>query len=170
MTDVYISFKDTVDPQACRTNEQDFEKVSRDPSRTPFQWDDSDNAGFSKAAKTWLPLATNYTINNVELQKSEDLSHFKVFQTLIRLRQNPTMKYGGFQIKAFQDNVLVYKRQMKKRKTQQIESQHSDIFVVLLNLGASEATVRLNCLFKGVLPRKMKVAVASINSKSLRIG
>lgn len=49
MTDVYISWKDTVDPQACRTNENDFDRVSRDPARTPFQWDDTRNAGKTMA-------------------------------------------------------------------------------------------------------------------------
>lgn len=50
MTDVYISWKDTVDPAACRTNENDFDRISRDPARTPFQWDDSRNAGKIVAA------------------------------------------------------------------------------------------------------------------------
>lgn len=47
LTDVYLSWKDTVDPQACRTNESYFQTVSRDPARTPFQWDDSVSAGNS---------------------------------------------------------------------------------------------------------------------------
>lgn len=173
MTDKYISFAETVDPQACRTNEQEFDKVSRDPSRTPFQWDDSQNAGFSTAAKTWLPVADNYTINNVQLQSLQRVSHLQVFRALISLRQNPTMKYGEFIIKAF-DNVLVYKRQMKKRNNllrhHQNDAKNPDIFVIILNLSASEAIVRLSCIFKGVLPRYMKVAVSSITSKSPVMG
>lgn len=45
LTDVYISWNNTKDPQACRTNPNDFHAVSRDPARTPFQWDDTKNAG-----------------------------------------------------------------------------------------------------------------------------
>lgn len=45
MTDVFISWEDSVDPQACNTDPDTYLKVSRDPCRTPFQWDDSENAG-----------------------------------------------------------------------------------------------------------------------------
>lgn len=45
MTDVYIPWNQTVDPAACNTNEQVFDIYSRDPVRTPFQWDDSVSAG-----------------------------------------------------------------------------------------------------------------------------
>lgn len=44
-TDVHISWEETVDPQGCNTNENDYEAASRDPARTPFQWDDTNLAG-----------------------------------------------------------------------------------------------------------------------------
>lgn len=45
MTDVYISWEDSVDPQACNTNPETYYAASRDPARTPYQWDASSNAG-----------------------------------------------------------------------------------------------------------------------------
>lgn len=94
MTDVFISWEDTVDPQACRTNPDIFHYASRDPARTPFQWNCTHNAGFSTAQKTWLPLSDNYTEVNVESQKTHDRSHLKVFKALLELRQHPVMRYG----------------------------------------------------------------------------
>lgn len=40
-----ISWEDTQDPQACNAGKEQYKKVSRDPERTPFQWDATKNAG-----------------------------------------------------------------------------------------------------------------------------
>lgn len=40
MTDLIISWKETVDPQACNTDPTRYHSFSRDPARTPFQWYD----------------------------------------------------------------------------------------------------------------------------------
>lgn len=40
-----ISWKDTKDPAACNVGEQRYAAASRDPERTPFQWDATKNAG-----------------------------------------------------------------------------------------------------------------------------
>lgn len=40
-----MSWEDTVDPQACNTNPQVYQSKTRDPERTPFQWNDEKNAG-----------------------------------------------------------------------------------------------------------------------------
>lgn len=45
LTDGYVSWEDTVDTPACNTNSSVYQKYSRDPTRTPFQWDDTKNAG-----------------------------------------------------------------------------------------------------------------------------
>lgn len=162
MIDVYISWEDTVDPQACRTNPEIFDKYSRDPARTPMQWNDDINAGFSFAKSTWLPVASNHTKNNVQLQKSEILSHLKVFRQLMSLRHNPTMKYGTVKIIAVNGDVLIYKREIDNQPD-------SDVIVVLLNLGLAYRPVELHSHFNQ-LPQQMKVIVASIQSETLVIG
>lgn len=40
MTDLIISWQETVDPQACNTDPTRYHSFSRDPARTPFQWYD----------------------------------------------------------------------------------------------------------------------------------
>jgi alpha-glucosidase len=45
MENTWISWKDTVDPQGCQAGIEKYEEFSRDPVRTPFQWDDSVYAG-----------------------------------------------------------------------------------------------------------------------------
>ena len=45
MTDTYVSWERTVDPVGCLAGKAEYEVKSRDPSRTPFQWNNSVAAG-----------------------------------------------------------------------------------------------------------------------------
>jgi len=110
MTDVWISWEDTVDPQACQSNEQEFERLTRDPVRTPFQWSDELNAGFSNASVTWLPVATDYKSVNVKKERGIALSHLNVYKQLRALRDEPTLKQGDVSVSAIGPNVLAFKR------------------------------------------------------------
>jgi alpha-glucosidase len=65
MRDVPIPMDEIVDPQGL--NMPDL-NVSRDPARTPMQWDEQINAGFS-SHKPWLRLPYNSGRVNVEVQK-----------------------------------------------------------------------------------------------------
>ena len=58
---------------------QDF-MCSRDPERTPMQWDTSDQAGFTKADKPWLPVNENYLtgINVANQSQANDLKLFGI--------------------------------------------------------------------------------------------
>ncbi len=59
---------------------------SRDNSRTPMQWNDSKNAGFS-AGEPWLSIAGNYLDINAEKALQDDNSVFYYYQKLIQLRK-----------------------------------------------------------------------------------
>ncbi len=84
---------------------------SRAHSRTPMQWDDSVNAGFS-TGKTWQPVNPNYKTINAATQQSDDDSVFNFYRKLISLRKsNPAMARGNFIEYCKQnDNVFVYTR------------------------------------------------------------
>lgn len=111
MTNVWISWKDTVDPSACNTNASIYERFSRDPERTPFQWSGEIDAGFSNASKTWLPIAEDYKWVNVEEESKQSLSHLNIYKNLLRLkRQAKALQQGETEVKALSDAVLAVKR------------------------------------------------------------
>lgn len=110
MTDQWLSWKDTVDPAACNSNPSIYEQFSRDPERTPFQWNDDKNAGFSTADKTWLPVADNYREVNVQIEESAEKSHLKVYKSLKELRKEPTLQNGNTKYAALGQQVVAIAR------------------------------------------------------------
>ena len=72
----------------------------RDNARTPMQWDDSANAGFSGADATpWIMVNPNYTKINAKDQVSREDSVFKYYQKLIRLRhESDLIVYGTYDL------------------------------------------------------------------------
>lgn len=107
-----ISYQETVDPQACNLNEtNNWREMSRDPQRTPYQWDDSKWAGFSEGNnKPWLPIHPNYREVNLKLEKQFQRSTYKFYLQLSKLRLDHTLIYGDFKVKVTGSNVLSYSR------------------------------------------------------------
>lgn len=72
-----------------------IKEKSRDNSRTPMQWDDSPNAGFTTGTP-WLKVADNYPSINVKQELSSG-KIFKYYQALIRLRKtHPIIAEGSY--------------------------------------------------------------------------
>jgi alpha-glucosidase len=72
-------------------NPQSGESVpSRDGARTPMQWDDSAQAGFSfgKDVEPWLPVNENYLDVNVENKLKQNDSILNFYKSLLRVRKN----------------------------------------------------------------------------------
>ncbi|NUQ28050.1 MAG: alpha-glucosidase [Acidobacteriaceae bacterium] len=84
----------------------------RDGERTPMQWDGGAEAGFSKAAKTWLPIPTSSMTVNVEAEQKDDQSVLKWYEQLIALRRSRRAMREGQQILLNHDadNALVWVR------------------------------------------------------------
>ena len=72
----------------------------RDNARTPMQWDDSANAGFSDADATpWIMVNPNYTKINAKDQVRREDSVFKYYQKLIKLRhESDLIVYGTYDL------------------------------------------------------------------------
>jgi alpha-glucosidase len=67
----------------------------RDGERTPMQWDDTKNAGFSTAQTTWLPVAADYITKNVKAEQSNPDSLLNWHRKLIAMRRtDPTLREG----------------------------------------------------------------------------
>ena len=66
-------------------------RYSRDNARTPVQWNDSANAGFT-SGNPWLPLNPNYKEINVASQENDPDSLLSFYKELIALRKNPEYK------------------------------------------------------------------------------
>ncbi len=90
---------------------------SRDNARTPFQWDDSDNAGFTDG-KPWIMVNPNYKRINAKEQMERKDSVFSYYQDLIRLRKrHPIIVYGRYDLLLPEDKELyVYTRTLGKEK------------------------------------------------------
>ena len=92
------------------------ETMNRDEVRTPMQWDSSQNAGFSKGAKTWLPVHTDFSKVNVEKEKSDEHSLYRVVQQVLKLRQQmPAFSSGNLVLvegKELAKGLLAYKRKL----------------------------------------------------------
>lgn len=110
MTDQWLSWKDTVDPAACNSNPKIYEQFSRDPERTPFQWSDEKNAGFSTAEKTWLPVADNFKVINVQKENTDEKSYLKVYKQLKELRKEPSLRDGDTKYAALSQQVVAIAR------------------------------------------------------------
>ena len=108
-------------------------RFSRDNSRTPMQWDDSPNAGFTTGTP-WLKVNPNYASVNVAQQETREDSVLNYYKKLIALRKSQEFRelftYGDFRPMLEQEEgILSYCRSLNEQEV-----------VVVANFG-KEATV-----------------------------
>ncbi|WP_442844704.1 glycoside hydrolase family 13 protein [Leeuwenhoekiella sp. H156] len=109
---------------------------SRDHGRTPMQWDDSQNAGFTTGTP-WLPVNPNYTTVNVQAEEEDPQSVLNHFKKMTALRtNNEVLIYGEYElIQKEHKQVYAY--------TRSLDNQN---MMVLLNFSDTEAAVGINDL------------------------
>lgn len=70
----------------------------RDNARTPMQWDDSENAGFT-SGQPWIKVNPNYKEINVKSQLKDENSIFNYYKKLIKIRKsNPVVVHGKYEL------------------------------------------------------------------------
>jgi alpha-glucosidase len=105
--------------------------VGRDGCRTPMQWDATRNAGFS-TSPPWLPLADDFTHENVLNLEADARSILNLYKALINLRKKlPQLVTGGYVPIAAEGDLLLYRRQSDARAV-----------VIALNLGAEPVSLQ----------------------------
>jgi len=109
----------------------------RDNGRTPFQWDDSKNAGFSTGTP-WIQVNTNFKYINRAEQEMNQQSVLNYFRKATDLRQkNPALIYGKYTLlDKSNPDVYAYLREFEGKK-----------FLVLLNFSSHQAKPNLKMNF-----------------------
>jgi alpha-glucosidase len=98
--------------------------LGRDPSRTPMQWDETPNAGFS-TGRPWLPIENGFRLRNVAVQQADDRSILSLNRALVALRNaHAALSIGAQRIVGVRGNVLLFER-----------SHANETFMVALNFG-----------------------------------
>jgi len=100
----------------------------RDGERTPMQWDESANAGFSKA-KPWLPVPPSFKTHNVVDELNDPDSILNFYKRVLALRHNEAALAEGDYVALNETdlNVLSYLRRYK-----------SEAVIVVLNMSGGE--------------------------------
>ncbi len=96
------------------------ETMNRDEMRTPMQWNNSPNAGFSSSAKTWLPVHPNFKDVNVEVETKDENSLLNVVKQILKIRnQTPAIQSGSLELlsnTALPEGVLAYTRKLDEEE------------------------------------------------------
>ena len=80
---------------------------TRDNARTPMQWDDSPNAGFT-TGEPWLPVNPDYTEVNAGAARSDPDSVYRHYRRLIALRHDHDALAGGEYVPLTPDHPQVW--------------------------------------------------------------
>lgn len=122
---------------------------SRDNARTPMQWTDSENAGFTTGIP-WLKVNPNYKSINVENQLKDENSVLSYYKKLLALRKSAEYKeiftYGTFTpLFENEENIFAYERNLNDNSV-----------IILANFGSKETilhfekTVNLSILLNNL--------------------
>ena len=114
------AYRELVEEQKVFTSEEMMRYLcykSRDNARTPFQWDDSENAGFSTGTP-WIMVNPNYKEINAKDQLERADSVFHYYQKLIRLRkEQEVIVYGTYDLLLPDSKeIYVYTRTLGEEK------------------------------------------------------
>ena len=135
-------------------------KRSRDNSRTPMQWDNSKNAGFSENEniKSWIKLTGSKAVTNVKNQLNDENSIFAHYKKMIDLRQNgkysDCLIYGEFiPVPLENEKIIAYVRKYGNQK-----------LLCISNFSELKQEVKLNDIAKALGEKEITLGEILINN------
>jgi len=134
---VPIPVEEQMDPQGLL---MPGKNLSRDPQRTPMQWDREEHSGFT-TGEPWLRLSEDHRRVNVQLLLLDENSILIFYKRLISLRQGEaSLQYGDYDHLSWNEDVLAYVRR----------APSYDGFLVVLNLTNKTSAMNLQS-FHGII-------------------
>jgi alpha-glucosidase len=129
------------------------EEKGRDGERTPMQWDDSKNAGFTKADHPWLRVPPSAAEVNVAAESRNPDSLLSFYKKLILLRRSePALRDGKYiAVNTDDPSVLSYLRQ----------NLRGDSALVVLNMSGQPQTLKYDLSQFGIRGEGAKTLVPS---------
>jgi alpha-glucosidase len=135
---------------------------SRDPCRTPMQWDGNEYAGFS-TVEPWLPVSDDYKGRNVAAMRDNPHSILNLYRALLTLRKrSPALQVGSYQpVDILPESCFIYQRSAEK--------EH---LLVALNFSGEGQTFSLadhgvaTCLLSTHLDRQGEIDLKNISLRS----
>jgi alpha-glucosidase len=129
----------------------------RDGERTPMQWDSSGEAGFTVAAKPWLPVPSSATQYNVEAESKDPESIFNAYKRLLALRKSEPALRDGTQenVNENDPNVFAFLRKSGDAAV-----------LVALNMSGHERTVSFHLAERGVRGTSLTLLYSSPNQSA----
>ncbi len=128
MEDTDIPYDKIVDPWGKAL----WPKKGRDVCRTPMQWNNKENAGFSESAP-WLPVNLNKAYVNVESEMKDPNSILNFYRSLLKLRkEHVELRRGTMKFQNAPSDIIFYIRKVSEKQV-----------VVLLNFGSTVQCVDL---------------------------
>jgi alpha-glucosidase len=131
------------------------QEKGRDGERTPMQWDETVNAGFSTAAP-WLPVPPTYKTHNVADESQDPNSVLEFYKSVLKLRHTSKALLDGSYaaLNESDPDVLSYLRAYK-----------DDVVLVALNMSGSPKKVNLELKHNGFSSAKSLVSTGKSSAK-----
>lgn len=135
-------------------------KRSRDNSRTPMQWNEGKNAGFSEDEniKSWIKLTGSQTVTNLKNQLNDENSIFAHYKKMIDIRQNgkysDCLIYGEFiPVPLENEKIIAYVRKYGNQK-----------LLCISNFSELKQEVKLNDIAKALGEKEITLGEILINN------